>query len=86
MSELRASKSFYLKAYNLPLNTFKSIAFNRLKYKFPTILITQSVNEENVAKDRCTHHIVIQYESRVIFEIKITIIKIVLIILFLVET
>ena len=72
MSELNVSKSLYLKAYDLPLNTYKSIAYVRLKNKFPYILITQSVNEENVSKDRCTHHFVIQNESRVNPKLKLS--------------
>ena len=63
MRQLRVSKGFYLKAYNIPVNTFKSVCFNRLKNKFPKILVTQTVNEENSA--RCTHHIAIQNEYRV---------------------
>ena len=42
MSELNVSKSYYLKAYDLPVNTYKSIAYIRLKKKIPNILITQS--------------------------------------------
>ena len=59
-----ASKGFYIKAYNIPINTFKSVYFNRLKYKFHSILITQIVDPEKY--DRCTHHIAIQNETRVI--------------------
>ena len=29
-----ASKGFYIKAYNIPINTFKSVYFNRLKENF----------------------------------------------------
>ncbi len=66
MRQLRVSKGFYFKAYNIPVNTFKSVCFNRLKNKFPAILVTQTVNEENSA--RCTHHIAIQNEYRVSFK------------------
>ena len=59
-----ASKGFYIKADNIPINTFKSVYFNRLKYKFHSILITQIVDPEKY--DGCTHHIAIQNETRVI--------------------
>ena len=58
-----ASKGFYIKAYNIPINTFKSVFFNRLKYRFHSILITQITDPEKY--DRCTHHIAIQNETRV---------------------
>ena len=67
MAQLRVSKGFYIKAYNIPVNTFKSVCFNRLKDKFPAILVTQTVNEEN--STRCTHHIAIQNEYRVSLKI-----------------
>ena len=63
MGQLRVSKGFYSKAYNMPVNSFKSVCFNRLKNKFPAILVTQTVEEEN--SSRCTHHIAIHNESRV---------------------
>ena len=65
MSRSRVSQVFYLKAYNIPINTFKSVCFNRLKNKFQAILITQTVEGENIKNDRCTHHIAIQNETRV---------------------
>ena len=63
ISQLRASKCFYIKAYNIPINSFKSVYFKRLKNKFPFILLTQTVEELNI--DRCTHHIAIRTENRV---------------------
>ena len=66
MAQLRVSKGFYLKTYNIPVNTFKSVCFNRLKNRFPVILVTQTVDEQK--SDRCTHHIAIQNESRVSFK------------------
>ena len=63
MTQLRTSNGFYIKAYNIPINTFKSVYFNRLKDKFHSILITQIVDPEKY--DRCTH-IAIQNETRLI--------------------
>ena len=37
MAQFRVSKSFYIKTYNIPVNTFKSVGFYRLKDKFPAI-------------------------------------------------
>ena len=59
-----ASKGLYIKAYNIPINTFSSVYFNRLKNKFHSILITKIADPENY--DRCTDHIAIQNETRVI--------------------
>ena len=64
MTKLRTSNGFYIKAYNIPINTFKSVYFNRLKDKFHSILITQITDPEKY--DRCTHQIAIQNETRVI--------------------
>ena len=55
MSQLRASKGFYIKANNVPINTVKTAYFNRLKYRFPLILLTQTTDDEK--NDCCTHHI-----------------------------
>ena len=50
MGQLTVSKGFYFKAYNILVNTLyittvnTSVCFNRLKNKFPTILITQTVD------------------------------------------
>ena len=63
MAQLRVSKGFYIKAYNIPVNKIKSVCFNCLKNKFQAILVTQTVEEEN--STRCTHHIAIQNEYRV---------------------
>lgn len=63
MCKLRVSKGFYLKAYNIPVNTFKSVCFSRLKNKFSSILITQTANVEDTS--RCIHHIAIKNEFRV---------------------
>ena len=68
MSRLRVNQVFYLKAYNIPINTFKSVCFNRLKNKFHAILITQTVQEANMESDRYTHHLAIQNETRVKFK------------------
>ena len=65
MAQLRTSKGFYIKAYDIPINTVKTAYFNRLKYRFPSILLTQTIDDEK--KDCCTHHIVIRNESRVRF-------------------
>ena len=46
MSQLRASKKFYIKAYNVPINTVKTACFNRLKYRFPSILLIQTTDDE----------------------------------------
>ena len=65
MSQLRAaSKGFYIQAYNIPTNTFKTVYFNRLKDKFHSILLTEIADEEK--RDRCTHHLAIQNQKRVI--------------------
>ena len=64
MIHLRSSKYYYFKGYNIPINTFKYVFFNRLKNNFGSILLTQT-NENSVNMMRCTHHIAIQYESRV---------------------
>ena len=58
MEQLRVSNGFYIKASNIPVNTFKSVYFNRLKNKFQAVLVTQN-------STRCTHHIAIQNEYRV---------------------
>ena len=50
MSRSRVSLEFYLKAYNISIDTFKSVCFNRLKNKFQAILITQTYNHQ-VLKD-----------------------------------
>ena len=63
MEQLRVSNGFYIEASNIPVNTFKSVCFNRLKNKFQAVLVTQTVDEEN--STRCTHHIAIQNEYRV---------------------
>ena len=63
MTKLRTSRGFYIKAYNIPINTFKSVFFNRLKDKFNSILINQIADPEKY--DRCTHNIAIQNETRV---------------------
>ena len=63
MSKLRTSKGFYIKAYDIPSNTVKTAYFNRLKYRFPSILLTQTIDDEKM--DCCTHHIAIQNETRV---------------------
>ena len=65
MSQLRASKGFNIKEYNIPSQTVKTAYFNRLKYRFPLILLTQTADDEK--NDCCTIHIVIQNESRVRF-------------------
>ena len=65
MSQLRASKCFYIKAYTIPIYSLKSVYFNRLKNKFPSILLTQTVEELN--SDHWLHHIAIQTEKRVSF-------------------
>ena len=65
MSQFRVSKNYYFKAFNIPINTFKDVFFFRLKNKFKSILITQSI-EENNDGNLCTHNIAIQMESRVI--------------------
>ena len=62
MEQLRVSKGFYIKASNIPVNTFKSVCFNRLKNKFQAILVTQTIDEEN--STCCTHHIEIQNDYR----------------------
>ena len=59
MSRLRVNQVFILKANNIPINTFKSVFFNRLKNKFHAILITQTVEEANMERDRCSHHLAI---------------------------
>ena len=65
MSQFRAaSKGFCIKAYNISINTFKSVYFNRLKDKFHSILITQIADTEK--HDRCTNHIAIKNETKVI--------------------
>ena len=64
MSQLRVSKGYYIKAYNIPINTFKPVYLNRLKDKFHSILITQIADVEK--HDRCTHHIAIENETGVI--------------------
>ena len=48
MQQLRDSKGFYIKAYNIPVNKFKSVCFNRLKNKFQAILVTQIVMKKTV--------------------------------------
>ena len=63
MEQLRVSNGFYIKASNIPVNTFKSVCFNRLKNKFQAILVTQTINEESSTYS--THHIAIQNEYRV---------------------
>ena len=65
MALLRTSKGFYIKAYDIPNTSVKTSYFNRLKYRFPSILLTQTIDAEK--KDCCTHHIVIRNESRVRF-------------------
>ena len=65
MSKLRTSKGFCIKAYDIPSNTVKTTYFNRLKYRFPRIFLTQTIDDEK--KYCCTHHIVIHNESRVRF-------------------
>ena len=64
MSQLRPSKGFYIKAYNIPINTNKTVYFNRLKYRFPSITLTKATDDDE-KNDSCTHNIVIQNESRV---------------------
>ena len=66
MSKLRTSKGFYIKAYDIPSNTVKTAYFNRLKYRFPSILLTQTIDDDE-KKDCCTHHILVRNESRVRF-------------------
>ena len=63
MEQLTVSKGFYIKALNIPVNTFKSVCFNLLKNKFLAILVTQTLDEKN--STRCTYHIAIQNEYRV---------------------
>ena len=48
MSQLRAYKGFYIKAYNVPINSVKTAYFNRLKYRFPSILLTQTTDDEKM--------------------------------------
>ena len=55
LSQLRASKGFYIKAYNISINTVITVYFNRLKYRFPAILLTQTTYDEK--NDCCTHRI-----------------------------
>ena len=64
MIKLRTSNGVYIKAYKIPIYTKKFVYFNRLKDKFHSILITQIADPEKY--DRCTHHIAIQNETRVI--------------------
>ena len=64
MSQIRSSNYYYFKRYNIPINTFKYVFFNRLKNNFESIILTQT-NENSGNMMRCTHHIAIQYESRV---------------------
>ena len=40
-----------------------------MKNKFRAILITQTVEEENIKSDHCTHHIAIQNDIRVSFNL-----------------
>ena len=48
MTKIRASNGFYIKAYDIPTNTGKTAYFNQLKYKFPSILLTQTTNDEKM--------------------------------------
>ena len=64
MSQLRPSKGFYIKAHNIPIDTDKTVYFNRLKYRFPSIILIQTTDNDEKS-DCCTHHIVIQNKSRV---------------------
>ena len=43
MSQLRQSNGFYIKAYNIPNNTAKTVYFNQLKYRFPSIKLTHYI-------------------------------------------
>ena len=66
MTKLRASNVFYIKAYDIPTNKGKTAFFNQLKYRFSSILSTQTT-ENDEKNDVCTHHIVIHNASRVRF-------------------
>ena len=64
MTKLRAFNGFYINAYDITTNTGKTVYFDQLEYRFPSILLIQTTDDKN---DLCTHHIVIHYESRVRF-------------------
>ena len=66
MSQSRPTKGYYINVDNIPIKTDKTVYFNWLKFRFPSILLNQTT--ENDEKNDCyTHHIVIQNESRVSF-------------------
>ena len=48
MSQLRASKIFYIKAYNNHINKVKTEYFNPLKNRFPSILLTRTTDNEKM--------------------------------------
>ena len=69
MSQLRISKIFWIKAYDIPINTSKNVCYNWCKNKFKSLLIT----EENI--NRRIHNIAIQNESRVVIQYILEILK-----------
>ena len=45
-TKLRASNGFYIKTYDTPTNTGKTVYFNQIKYRFPSILLTQTTDDD----------------------------------------